>query len=107
VPEAVFVGRSSVIKITVCFFIMETTLANETNTETSLLPDRVAPAERTVFAVLFAISFSHMLNDTIQALIPSLYPLLKQTLGLSFGQLGLVTLTFQCTASLLQQLVGL
>ncbi|MGB8354542.1 MAG: MFS transporter [Chthoniobacteraceae bacterium] len=61
----------------------------------------------TVFAVLFAISFSHMLNDTMQALIPSLYPLIKQSLGLSFTQLGLITFTFQCTASLLQPLVGL
>ncbi len=64
-------------------------------------------AEQTVFAVLFAISFSHLLNDTIQALIPSLYPLLKSSLGLSFTQLGLITFTFQCTASLLQPLVGL
>jgi len=61
----------------------------------------------TVFAVLFAISFSHLLNDTIQALIPSLYPLIKGTLGLTFTQLGLITFTFQCTASLLQPLVGL
>lgn len=72
-------------------------------------PERTATssAEQTVFAVLFAISFSHLLNDTIQALIPSLYPLLKQNQGLTFGQLGMVTLTFQCTASLLQPLVGL
>ncbi|MCW5557284.1 MAG: MFS transporter [Verrucomicrobiae bacterium] len=64
-------------------------------------------ATQTVLGVLLAISFSHLLNDTIQALIPSLYPLLKQNLGLSFTQLGLITLTFQCTASLLQPLVGL
>jgi FSR family fosmidomycin resistance protein-like MFS transporter len=64
-------------------------------------------AEQTVFAVLFAISFSHLLNDTIQALIPSLYPLFKQNQGLTFTQLGLITLVFQCTASLLQPLVGL
>ena len=64
-------------------------------------------AEKTVFAILVAISFSHLLNDTIQALIPSLYPLLKKDLGLTFTQLGLITLTFQCTASLLQPLVGI
>jgi FSR family fosmidomycin resistance protein-like MFS transporter len=64
-------------------------------------------AEQTVLTVLLAISFSHLLNDTIQALIPSLYPLLKQNLGLNFTQLGLITFTFQCTASLLQPLVGL
>jgi MFS transporter, FSR family, fosmidomycin resistance protein len=63
-------------------------------------------AERTAFSVLLAISFSHLLNDTIQALIPSLYPLFKEGLRLTYAQLGLVTLTFQCTASLLQPLVG-
>ncbi len=66
-----------------------------------------SPVDQTVFAVLFAISFSHLLNDTIQALIPSLYPLLKETQGLTFTQLGWITFTFQCTASLLQPLVGL
>jgi MFS transporter, FSR family, fosmidomycin resistance protein len=81
--------------------------------ETIAAPEAIAgPAstrktEQTVFAVLWAISFSHLLNDTIQALIPSLYPLLKTTLNLNFTQLGLITFTFQCTASLLQPLVGL
>jgi len=63
-------------------------------------------ATRTVFAVLFAISFSHLLNDTIQALLPSIYPMLKDNYSLSFTQLGLITFTFQITASLLQPLVG-
>lgn len=63
-------------------------------------------ATNTVFAVLFAISFSHLLNDTIQALLPSLYPMLKDNHRLSFTQLGLITFTFQVTASLLQPLVG-
>ena len=54
----------------------------------------------TVFGVLFAISFAHLLNDTIQALIPALYPLLKQNFGFSFTQIGIITFTFQCTASL-------
>ena len=57
--------------------------------------------------MLLAISVSHLLNDTIQALIPAVYPLLKTSLGLNFTQVGLITLTFQCTASLLQPLVGL
>ena len=61
----------------------------------------------TVFALLFAISFSHMLNDTIQALLPSIYPLLKESYALSFTQLGLITFTFQLTASLLQPVVGM
>jgi FSR family fosmidomycin resistance protein-like MFS transporter len=61
----------------------------------------------TVFALLFAISFSHLLNDTIQALLPSIYPLLKTSYGLSFTQLGMITFTFQLTASLLQPVVGM
>jgi FSR family fosmidomycin resistance protein-like MFS transporter len=65
----------------------------------------VAPAA-TVLPVLFAISFSHLLNDTIQALIPSLYPILKESFHLSFGQLGWITFAFQCTASLFQPVVG-
>lgn len=60
----------------------------------------------TVYALLFAISFSHLLNDTIQALLPSIYPLLKSTYNLSFAQIGMITFAFQCTASLLQPIVG-
>src|SRR5258708_2781189 len=61
----------------------------------------------TVLLVLVAASFSHLLNDTIQSLIPAIYPVLKDSFQLSFGQIGLITLTFQLTASLLQPLVGL
>ena len=61
----------------------------------------------TVFSILLAISFSHLLNDTMQSLIPSTYPLLKKSLHLDFSQLGLVTFCFQLTASLLQPFVGL
>ncbi|MBV8376125.1 MAG: MFS transporter [Verrucomicrobia bacterium] len=64
-------------------------------------------AKKTVFAVLIAISVSHLLNDTIQSVIPAIYPLLKQSFHLSFTQIGLITLTFQLTASLLQPFVGL
>ncbi|HEY4060578.1 MAG TPA: MFS transporter [Puia sp.] len=63
--------------------------------------------QRTVFSILLAISFSHLLNDTMQSLIPSTYPLLKKSLHLDFSQLGLVTFCFQLTASLLQPFVGL
>ncbi|HET7299930.1 MAG TPA: MFS transporter, partial [Oleiagrimonas sp.] len=52
-----------------------------------------------VFGVLGAISFSHMLNDMMQSLILAIYPLLKSGFDLSFVQIGLITLTFQCTAS--------
>ena len=61
----------------------------------------------TAYAVLFAISLCHLLNDMMQALLPAMYPILKSSFGLSFGQVGLITLTFQLTASLLQPAVGL
>jgi len=62
---------------------------------------------RTAFKVLGAISFSHFLNDTIQSLIVAIYPLLKGRFQLSFAQIGLITLSYQLTASLLQPMVGL
>jgi FSR family fosmidomycin resistance protein-like MFS transporter len=60
----------------------------------------------TVLAVIGALSFCHMLNDMMQSLLPALYPMLKTSLNLDFGQIGLVTLAFQVTASLLQPAVG-
>ena len=63
--------------------------------------------ENTLFAILVALSFSHLLNDMIQSLIPAMYPILKESFRLSFSQIGLITLTFQLTASLLQPVVGL
>ncbi len=65
-----------------------------------------SPATQTVYSLLFAISFSHLLNDVIQALLPAIYPVLKHSYDLTFTQVGLITLTFQVTASLLQPLVG-
>jgi MFS transporter, FSR family, fosmidomycin resistance protein len=61
----------------------------------------------TVFAVILAISFCHLLNDMMQSLLPAIYPSLKASLHLTFGQIGLVTLAYQITASILQPLVGL
>ncbi len=58
------------------------------------------------FPVLYAISFAHLLNDMIQSLLPAIYPILKENYALDFGQVGLITLAFQITASLLQPLVG-
>jgi FSR family fosmidomycin resistance protein-like MFS transporter len=70
-----------------------------------------APAEhaepKTEFSIIGAISFSHLLNDMIQSLILAIYPILKGDFHLSFGQIGLITLTYQLTASLLQPLVGM
>ena len=64
-------------------------------------------AERTLFSVLVAISFCHFLNDMVQSLIPAIYPILKNSFHLSFAQVGLITLTYQMTASVLQPAVGL
>ncbi|SDH76254.1 MFS transporter [Propionivibrio dicarboxylicus] len=61
---------------------------------------------KTAFKVLGAISFSHFLNDTIQSLMLAIYPLFKMEFGLSFAQIGMITLAFQFTASLLQPVVG-
>jgi FSR family fosmidomycin resistance protein-like MFS transporter len=63
-------------------------------------------AESTAFAVLIGLSVSHLLNDTIQSLLPAIYPLIKQSFALDYGQIGLITFTFQLTASLLQPFVG-
>ncbi len=65
------------------------------------------PVETTVMSVLLALSFSHLLNDTLQAVLPAIYPVLKQSLQLSLTQIGDIGLTYQFTASLLQPLVGL
>jgi FSR family fosmidomycin resistance protein-like MFS transporter len=62
--------------------------------------------ETTAFAVLSALSFCHLLNDMMQSLLPAIYPILKSAYALDFGQIGLITLTNQLTASLLQPVIG-
>ena len=62
--------------------------------------------DRTAFRVLGAISVAHLMNDMIQSLLLAIYPLLKGTFSLSFAQIGLITLTYQMAASLLQPLIG-
>lgn len=63
-------------------------------------------AKRTAFGILGAISVSHLLNDMIQSLILAIYPLLQNEFSLSFTQIGMITLTYQITASLLQPIIG-
>ncbi|CAO97507.1 MFS transporter [Erwinia tasmaniensis] len=75
-----------------------------TGVNTALRPD--LPVKRTAFGVLSAISVAHLLNDMIQSLILAIYPLLREDFSLSFVQIGLITLTYQLTASLLQPLIG-
>ena len=77
-----------------------------TLSETATLPGRLTTAGGTAVGVLVAISFCHMLNDMMQSLLPALYPMLKSSYRLSFGQIGLLTFTFQITASLLQPVIG-
>jgi FSR family fosmidomycin resistance protein-like MFS transporter len=63
-------------------------------------------AQVTTFSVILSLSFCHLLNDLMQSLVPALYPILKSSYGLSFAQIGAITLTMQCTASMLQPVVG-
>jgi FSR family fosmidomycin resistance protein-like MFS transporter len=72
--------------------------------QTILAPSKV---DKTAFSILGAISFCHLLNDMMQALLPAIYPILKGGFHLDFGQIGLLTLVYQITASLLQPLIGL
>lgn len=66
----------------------------------------VLPVNQTVYPVLFAVSFTHLLNDTLQAIIPAIYPILKENFRLSYMQIGLITFVFQMTASVFQPIVG-
>lgn len=70
-------------------------------------PVAAIAAEATVLPIIFAVSFSHMLNDIMQSMIAAIYPMLKTDYQLDFWQIGILTLAFQCTASLLQPIVGI
>jgi MFS transporter, FSR family, fosmidomycin resistance protein len=72
-----------------------------------LTQNAASAADTTVFRVILAVSFCHLLNDMMQSLLPAIYPNLQLELALSFSQIGLVTLTYQITASILQPLIGL
>jgi MFS transporter, FSR family, fosmidomycin resistance protein len=80
-------------------------------TSAAVVPEEItAPqpsSEGTLLSVLAAVSFGHLINDMVQSLLPSIYPILKSSFHLNFGQIGLITLTFQITASLLQPFVGM
>ncbi len=71
------------------------------------LDGRTGRKETFGLRILGAIGFSHFMNDMLQSLLPAMYPMLKSSLALSFTQIGLVTLTYQTTASLLQPAVGI
>lgn len=76
------------------------TMKTTINTSTSPI------VKGTVYSILFAISFGHLLNDLMQSVIPAVYPMLKQQFNLTFTQIGLITLVFQLSASILQPFVG-
>ncbi len=80
---------------------MTTQVANNTTMK------HEGPVEnQTLFRIIMAVGFCHLLNDTMQSLLPSIYPILKTGYHLNFGQIGLLTLTFQMTASILQPFIG-
>ena len=81
-------------------------MQNSAETAALTSPAQSTPAQGTDYTILGAISFSHLLNDMIQSLILAIYPILKSGFHLTFAQVGLITLTYQVTASLLQPLVG-
>ena len=82
------------------------TPAVRTEAETERFRTPTAP-HNTVLAILFALSFSHLVNDTLQSLLPAIYPLLKKSFDLDFTQVGLITFTFQMTGSIFQPVIGL
>ncbi|WP_083347264.1 MFS transporter [Rhizobium sp. LCM 4573] len=75
--------------------------------DATMKPVAAAPAEVTVLPIILAVSFCHMLNDVMQSMISAIYPMLKADFGLDFWQIGILTLAFQCTASLLQPVIGI
>lgn len=83
------------------------TVSTETNLSALHAEPRLGIAERASFKILLAVSVCHLLNDTVQSLLPALYPLLRNTFRLNFGQVGLIAFTATFTSSLLQPLVGL
>jgi FSR family fosmidomycin resistance protein-like MFS transporter len=76
----------------------------------SALPDVTSPlgaVPEATFSIVLTLSLAHLLNDMMQSLLPAMYPIIKNMYGLHFGQIGLITLAFQLTASLLQPVVGM
>jgi FSR family fosmidomycin resistance protein-like MFS transporter len=77
-----------------------------TKTETASPGYGAIPVRNSTLGILFALSFSHLLNDSIQALLPAIYPVLKASFSLNFTQIGLITLTFQMVGSVFQPVIG-
>jgi len=75
--------------------------------EIKMAPEPAPAAATAVFRILVAVSVCHLLNDMVQSLVPSIYPILKTSFHLNFSQIGLLSLTYQAVASLLQPFIGL
>lgn len=75
------------------------------STISNALPANIAG--KTTLSIIMAVSFCHMINDVMQSLLSAIYPILKANFGLDYVQIGLLTLTFQCVASLLQPAIGI
>src|SRR4051812_20962215 len=84
----------------------DNTMAADTAQRTTTPALSSTQANSTTFAIILSLSFCHLLNDMMQSLVPALYPILKENYALSFGQIGLITMAFQFTASMLQPVVG-
>jgi FSR family fosmidomycin resistance protein-like MFS transporter len=78
----------------------------QTLSNTEKIVSNPALAQKTVYSILFSIAFAHLLNDLMQSVIPSSYPILKENFNLNFTQIGLITFVYQLTASLLQPFIG-
>ena len=72
----------------------------------AVIVERPRIAEGAAFSIILALSFSHLLNDMMQSLVPALYPMIKDSYALSFVQIGLITLTMQVISSMLQPEIG-
>ena len=72
----------------------------------SIIKGKPTMTERTVYSMLMICGISHFLNDMIQSIIPSIYPIIKDKFDFSFAQIGIITLVFQMTSSILQPFTG-
>src|SRR3954462_2665116 len=89
--------------------MMRPTSEAPANSPPACVDEQVEPGDiltSPVFQILFALIFAHLVNDPLQSLIPAIYPILKSELRLDYSHIGLITLTNQLTASLLQPCVG-
>ncbi|MFD1357108.1 MFS transporter [Fictibacillus halophilus] len=75
-------------------------------TSTEKTPSLASSQQKTIYSILFAISFVHLLNDSMQAVIPAIFPILEKSMGLSFTQLGWIAFTLNITSSVMQPIVG-